>query len=315
VAGRLVGKLGKSKWVFKFKFYLITAVMFTLYSQVLRAISPHQNIITLYDCFIAPKTDELYLVFEPMEGNLYQLIQSRKGGGEPFTSGLVASMLFQIISGLDHIHSNGYCHDAMQPDHILVTATGSFDYASITSSNNPSEKDVIVKIGHFVRTRKANDIESRFSTHALRYRAPEILLQSNDHSKPADMWALGTIMAEVLNLYPIFAGRKTASDQLGKMSEVLGDPSSEYGINHSGSPMGGGPWPRGLALAQAMRFQFPEVSSFKLHFFFSDSSDFLRYRHETFILCSTALYRFHLYIVYVTFSNTIPILASRVENV
>ncbi len=45
------------------------------------------------------------------------------------------------------------------------------------------------------------------------YRAPEVLLKSSDYSNPVDMWALGTIMAEVVNLRPLFPGEKEA-DQL-----------------------------------------------------------------------------------------------------
>lgn len=45
----------------------------------LRQITPHPNIICLYHAFLIPDTKELHLVFECMEGNLYQLIKSRKG--------------------------------------------------------------------------------------------------------------------------------------------------------------------------------------------------------------------------------------------
>ena len=42
--------------------------------QALRAIPVHPNIIPLYDAFLLPESKELYFVFEPMEGHLYQLI-------------------------------------------------------------------------------------------------------------------------------------------------------------------------------------------------------------------------------------------------
>ena len=58
--------------------------------QSLRSIPPHENIIPLYDYFLLPTTRALYFVFESMEGNLYQLIKSRKG--RPLAGGLIFSI-------------------------------------------------------------------------------------------------------------------------------------------------------------------------------------------------------------------------------
>ncbi|EEB98769.1 hypothetical protein MPER_01668 [Moniliophthora perniciosa FA553] len=120
--------------------------------ESLRAIPFHPNIIPLYDFFLMPATKELYFVFESMEGNLYHLIKARKG--RPFTGGLVASIFFQIVSGLDHIHSYGYFHRDMKPENVLVTTTGLFDYTSLSPNappNAPLEKDVvaIIKLADF----------------------------------------------------------------------------------------------------------------------------------------------------------------------
>jgi meiosis induction protein kinase IME2/SME1 len=74
----------------------------------------HPNIIPLYDAFLMPETKELYFVFECMEGNLYQLTKSRKG--RPLAGGLVASIFYQMLSGLHHIHQAGYFHRDMKPE-------------------------------------------------------------------------------------------------------------------------------------------------------------------------------------------------------
>jgi len=41
------------------------------------------------------------------------------------------------------------------------------------------------------------------------YRAPEILLGSNNYSKSADMWSVGCILAELLLGKPFFPGTST----------------------------------------------------------------------------------------------------------
>ncbi|KAF9515296.1 hypothetical protein BS47DRAFT_1391651 [Hydnum rufescens UP504] len=127
--------------------------------ESLRIIPRHPNIIPLYDYFLLPSTKELYFVFECMEGNLYQLIKSRKG--RPLAGGLVSSVFRQVISGLHHIHRSGYFHRDMKPENLLVTTTGLHDYVTTNPRappNAPPERDVavIVKLADFGLARETN---------------------------------------------------------------------------------------------------------------------------------------------------------------
>ena len=63
-----------------------------------------------------------------------------------------------------------------------------------------------------------------YLSHYYRYRAPEILLRSTNYSSPIDIWAVGTIMAEVYTLRPLFPG-SSEIDQLFKITSVLGTPT------------------------------------------------------------------------------------------
>jgi len=233
--------------------------------ESLRIIPPHQNIIPLYDSFILPTTKELYFVFECMEGNLYQLIKSRKG--KPLAGGLVASIFRQVVSGLSHIHAYGYFHRDMKPENLLVTTTGLADYSPTSplvlnpAAANP-EKDVmvIVKLADFGLARETQSTPPYTEYVSTRwYRAPEVLLRSRDYSNPVDMWALGTIMAELINLKPLFPGA-TEIDQVERITEVLGNPSSEYGVDERGRVIGGGKWSRGIRMAKAVSYNFKKVS-------------------------------------------------------
>ncbi|KAJ2920205.1 hypothetical protein MD484_g232, partial [Candolleomyces efflorescens] len=228
--------------------------------ESLRAIPFHENIIPLYDFFLLPTSKELYFVFESMEGNLYHLIKARKG--RPFAGGLVASIFKQIVSGLDHIHAHGYFHRDMKPENVLVTTVGLFDYtpvSPIAPPNASKEKDVvaIIKLADFGLARETNSRPPYTEYVSTRwYRAPEVLLLSREYSNPVDMWALGTIMAELVNLRPLFPGSDQV-DQVARICEVLGDPSDAYGYDVDGRVIGGGPWPRGIRLARDVGFQFP----------------------------------------------------------
>lgn len=58
------------------------------------------------------------------------------------------------------------------------------------------------------------------------YRAPELLCESNDYGKPADMWSVGCIFAELITRKPFFQGR-TPLHQLEMIIEVVGCPAVE----------------------------------------------------------------------------------------
>jgi len=196
-----------------------------------------------------------------MEGNLHQLIKSRKG--RPFTGGLV-SIFHQTVSGLHHIHASGYFHRDVKPENILVTTTGLHDYqpvSTVAPPNAPPEKDlvVIIKLADFslVRETKSKPPYTEYLSTRW-YRAPEILFRSRDYSNPVDLWALGTIMAELVNLRPLFPG-KGEIDQVARICDLLGDPSDEYGLDSRGKSLGGGKWPRGIKFARAVGFAFPKA--------------------------------------------------------
>ncbi|KAH8997290.1 Pkinase-domain-containing protein [Lactarius akahatsu] len=221
--------------------------------EALLAIPPHPHIIPLYDSFLLPDSKELYFVFEPMEGHLFQLIKSRRG--RPFAGGLVASIFRQIVHGLHHIHESGYFHRDMKPENILVTTTGYQAYPSLSPvapPDAPLEQDVkvIVKLADFGLARETQSKPPYTEYVSTRwYRAPEVLLKSRDYSNPVDMWALGTIMAELVNLKPLFPGKREA-DQLYKITEILGDPCENYGFDVRGRVFGGGRWERGVQMAR-----------------------------------------------------------------
>jgi serine/threonine protein kinase len=103
----------------------------SLAKLALLAIPPYPNIIPLYDFFLLPESKELYFVFEPMKGHLYQLIKPRHGR-RPLAGGLVALIFRQIVQGLHHVHAAGYFHNDMKPENILVTTTGHLSYCDLS---------------------------------------------------------------------------------------------------------------------------------------------------------------------------------------
>ncbi|KAG1736641.1 kinase-like protein [Suillus paluster] len=229
--------------------------------KALRALTPHPCVVPLYDVFLSCETSELYFVFEAMEGNLYRFMKARKG--RPLATGLLSCIFQQMAAGLHHMHSSGYFHRDMKPENVLVTTTGLFDYRSPFSQPQleaieKTDAAVICKIADFDSAREISSTPPYTEYVSARwYRAPEVLLKQRDYSTPVDMWALGAIMAELVNLKPIFPGSGEV-DQINRIIKVLGDPA-DRGVDERGRHHGGGPWSHGLELARRLAFQFPQT--------------------------------------------------------
>ncbi|KAL0562710.1 Serine/threonine protein kinase, partial [Marasmius crinis-equi] len=159
-----------------------------------------------------------------------------------------------------HVHTHGYCHWDVTPENILVTTLGIADYSLVPPRTGPDEKDVValVKLADFGQA--LQDYGSGSGpcvTHGQWYHAPEVLLSSEHCSAPVDMWALGTVMAEVVNLRPLFPGFNEM-DQFARIRELLGYP---FGKTKSGTPgviTSWGSWPEGAELVKKQGYHFQE---------------------------------------------------------
>ncbi|KAF8258697.1 hypothetical protein EI94DRAFT_1707754 [Lactarius quietus] len=60
--------------------------------------------------------------------------------------------------------------------------------------------------------------------------------QNLTYSNPVDIWALGTIMAELISLRLSASGKREAN-QLYKITAVLGDPCENHGTDEGGVQM------------------------------------------------------------------------------
>ncbi|KIY70842.1 kinase-like protein [Cylindrobasidium torrendii FP15055 ss-10] len=241
-------------------------------------IPPHPNIVEFYDAFVDSRTGLLYMVFEPMEGNLHTLLKVRKG--KPFTDGLACILFSQMVAALGHLHSLDIVHCHITPENILVTTTGLFDYRSgplppsepqHASQEGTTTSDIvaIVKLCDFAQAcsmpTQTADPDTKVGTRW--YRAPELLLNGPKYSLPIDMWALGCVMAECLLLKPLFPGT-SQTDMLMRIIALMGDPGDTYGLDSNGDPIGGGTWDEGVELASQWGVTLPRVQPRDLHTFF-----------------------------------------------
>jgi serine/threonine protein kinase len=122
----------------------------------------------------------------------------------------VKDFMHQLISGLDYCHSIGVVHRDLKPQNLLIDSKGT------------------LKIADFGLAR-AFCIPIRAYTHevvTLWYRAPEILLGGRLYGLGVDTWSVGTIFAELVNMYPLWPG-DSEIDELFHIFRSLGTPNEK----------------------------------------------------------------------------------------
>ncbi|EEP81596.1 hypothetical protein UREG_06461 [Uncinocarpus reesii 1704] len=227
----------------------------------LRTLPNHPHLVPALDIFRDPLTKKLHICMEYMDGNLYQLMKARDH--KCLDTKSVKSILFQILSGLDHIHAHNFFHRDIKPENILVSGSAHFESVLSRYATPPSTPPTYtVKIADFGLARETHS-KSPYTTYVSTrwYRAPEVLLRAGEYSAPVDMWAIGAMAVEIATLKPLFPGGNEV-DQVWRVCEIMGSPGNWY--SKSGAKVGGGEWKDGVRLAQKLGFSFPKMAPHSL---------------------------------------------------
>ena len=122
-------------------------------------------------------------------------------------------IMWQALKALKFMHSANLLHRDMKPSNLLLNS------------------DCLMKVADFGLARsmhepKEDAEEQRYFTDYIAtrwYRAPEILLGSNNYSEAVDMWGVGCILGEIVCGKPVFAGSSTIQ-QLELVCDLIGLP-------------------------------------------------------------------------------------------
>lgn len=150
--------------------------------------------------------DDMYIVTDLMETDLHQVIYSM----QQMSDDHIKYFLYQLLCGLYHIHSAGVLHRDIKPSNILLNA------------------NCDLKICDFGLARGGWQSADELTEYVVTrwYRAPEIMLNCLSYNESVDMWAVGCILAELLQREPLLPG-KDYIHQLKLIVRFLGTPRQE----------------------------------------------------------------------------------------
>lgn len=168
----------------------------------------HPNLISLIDLLRPPSKREfndIYMINELMDTDFQQVI----GSDQELTDKHIRYFLYQILCGLNHVHSANVLHRDLKPSNILCN------------------EDCRVKIADFGLARVEEEALHMTEYVATRwYRAPEVILSWKEYTKAIDIWSVGCILAEMMLRKPLFQGRDYVH-QIISITDILGTPPLE----------------------------------------------------------------------------------------
>jgi serine/threonine protein kinase len=161
----------------------------------------HPNIIKLLDVFILNTYSNnininIFCIVLP-EAKMDLLKRRRQIPGLHEED--VKLISYQIIRGIEYLHSQDILHGDIKPQNILL-----FEDLSPDWDHKPCLRAVIADFG-IAQPNQCRETLERVEVFTIWYRAPELFLGAR-YSASADIWALGCVIHEIFTDYTLFPG-------------------------------------------------------------------------------------------------------------
>ena len=176
----------------------------------------HPNVVSVKNVLLPQKRkefDDIYIVTELLDTDLSHLIKSKT----TYEDVHVRWILFQLLNGLQHLHTANVYHRDLKPGNLLLNSNCDlkicdFGLARVDFKDSVSDGTPVFWTD-YVATRW--------------YRAPELICSYfTRYTAAVDLWAVGCIFAEIANRKPLFAGHNVYH-QIDLITNMTGPPNAE----------------------------------------------------------------------------------------
>uniref|UniRef100_A0A0G4HI23 Mitogen-activated protein kinase n=1 Tax=Chromera velia CCMP2878 TaxID=1169474 RepID=A0A0G4HI23_9ALVE len=181
----------------------------------------HENIIQLIDVMGSPPGkpfEDIYIVTNQMETDLARVVRSKQA----LMNEHIQYFLYQILRAVLFMHSAGIIHRDLKPGNLLVNQNCDLRICDFGLARG-------VAAGEKEGAEAAKGDEKELLTEYVVtrwYRAPEVMLSSQEYAKGIDIWAVGCIFAELLGRKTLLPGTDYIN-QVNQMIDLLGTPDKE----------------------------------------------------------------------------------------
>lgn len=166
----------------------------------------HQHIVKLLD--VVCVTHRVYLIFELLAEDLRHLISRLHKEKRVLSIETAREYTRQMLLALWYCHQNRVIHRDLKPGNVLVASPQLIKIADFGLAR-PLEQHVMTYTNEVV---------------TLWYRPPELLLGEPHYSPAVDVWAVGCILAEMVNGKALLPGSSDL-DQLTRTFKIFGTPN------------------------------------------------------------------------------------------
>ncbi|KAK9803373.1 hypothetical protein WJX72_000380 [[Myrmecia] bisecta] len=197
----------------------------------------HPHIIGYIEDFTIDDGRRVFLVMEHVPRTLLNLMESAADDSLRLPRATVRQVISQLVSAIAFLHSSGVIYRDIKPENMLIGADGDIRLCDFGFARwLPSAENAAPPLSDYVGTRWYRPVELLLGAP---YSGPDGHPVSASYGAPVDMWAIGCIMAEMVDGEPLFPGDSDI-DQLYRIQRLLGPLTPAQQAQFEAHPRHGG---------------------------------------------------------------------------